>query len=124
MLRYILPGVVWLTIILLLSFTSGNELQQINWDYFAFDKFAHLCVYAILVHIWLTGLNRQRTNKTLRNKAYHIVLSISFFLGIGIELVQWKFIQGRVFDQFDIAANTVGILFGTTTFYLLYRNYY
>jgi|SaaInl6LU_22_DNA_1037377.scaffolds.fasta_scaffold00006_17 VanZ family protein len=124
MFRYILPGVIWLTIILFLSLTPGDELQQVNWDYFAFDKFAHLAVYAILVHIWLTGLKRQRTSKLLRNKAYFIVIATAIILGLGIEFIQWQFIRGRVFDNWDVIANCAGILSGSLSSYLLYRNYY
>lgn len=124
MFRYILPGIIWLTIILFLSLTPGNELQQVNWNYFAFDKFAHLAVYTILVHIWLTGLKRQRTSKLLRNKAYLTVISGAFVLGILIEFTQWKFVSGRMFDSWDVVANCTGIFVGTMTSYLLYRNYY
>ncbi|MGB0932795.1 MAG: VanZ family protein [Lishizhenia sp.] len=124
MFRYILPGIIWLTIILFLSLTPGNELQQVNWDYFAFDKFAHLSVYAILVHIWLTGLKRQRTSILLRNRAYLVVIISAFCLGVGIEIVQWTLITGRMFDGWDILANSTGIFLGVSTSYLLYRNYY
>lgn len=123
MTRFILPGVLWLIIVVGLSLTPGNELQRTDWV-FEFDKVVHTGIYALLVHLWLTGLKRQRSNRFLRDKAFPLVIGLSIALGVIIEFLQGAFISGRVFDIYDIIANVIGVFVGTCGFYFLYRNYY
>lgn len=124
MFRFILPGLIWLVILVVLSLAPGNELQRTDWFFFDFDKVVHTGIYGFLVHLWLTGFKRQRSRRFFREYAFAIVISSSVALGIAIEFIQGAFIFGRVFDIYDIVANVIGVGAGTGFFYLLYRNYY
>lgn len=124
MFRFILPGLLWLITVVGLSLTPGSELQRTDWFVFEFDKVVHTGIYALLVHLWLTGFKRQRVNRFFRDKAYPLVISLAIAIGVVIEFLQGAFIYGRVFDIYDIIANVVGVCVGTCGFYFLYRNYY
>ena len=79
----------------------------------SFDKVGHVCVFGILVVIWLLFI----LLKTEGNRAKSIgVVLIVFFYGIIIEVLQELFFQSRTADGWDVLANSVGILLGWLIF--------
>ena len=79
----------------------------------SFDKIGHVCVFAILVMVWLLYA-------FLKSEAYRIrlfwVVLIVFFYGIVIEVLQGLFFQTRTAEGWDIVANSAGILLGWLIF--------
>jgi len=75
------------------------------------DKFLHLSCYFILTFLWAYGLHRLDVNKAI-NKS----LWITIIVGIIMELCQFLFFEGRLFEILDIIANISGSLIGALVF--------
>lgn len=115
--------VLWTLVIIALSTAPGKELPHIDWyDFISFDKLAHLFVYAVLVFLMLTGLNRQFKYPFLKEKSLIIVIVYTFLLGFSMEIVQYSMIVDRSFEWDDLTANSVGVALGSIFFYFLYKN--
>ena len=78
-----------------------------------FDKLGHLCVFGVLVLIWLLFAAHKTKGK---NKSVIWVVLFVFFYGIIIEVLQGLFLQSRTADGWDILANAAGILLGWLLF--------
>lgn len=118
--RYILPGLLWLVLILLLSLTPGNEIPAHVFSLIAFDKLMHWFFYAMLTHLWLVGLKKQYRYKTLKKNALKVVVPAVIALGVLIEIIQGTYIEGRFFEGWDILANVIGSGMGVGLFVLIY----
>lgn len=118
--RYLLPGIVWLLLILLLSLTPGDEMPQHVVSLVAFDKLMHWFFYGILTHLWLVGFKKQYRSLVLKRRALWIIIPSVIIIGIGIEFIQGWFIPGRVFEIWDILANAIGCVMGVLLFRLIY----
>ncbi len=79
----------------------------------SFDKLGHLCVFGVLVLIWLLFASHKTKGK---NGSVIWVLLLVFFYGIVIEVLQGLFLQSRTADGWDILANAAGILLGWLIF--------
>lgn len=77
------------------------------------DKLGHVSIFAILVIIWsLFDLSKADGSKL---KTIWVVF-IAFFYGIIIEVLQGLFFESRTADEWDIIANSAGILLGWLIF--------
>ena len=72
------------------------------------DKLAHVFVYAVLAYALAKTIFSQTTN---RMRSIFVSLVICFSYGILLELIQ-KALPTRMFDPFDILANTLGAFCG------------
>ena len=118
--RYLLPGICWLILVLLLSLTPGEEMPQHVVSLVAFDKLMHWFFYGMLTHLWLVGLKKQYYSVYLKRNAVWIILSSVIVLGIIIEFLQGEFVSGRFFEIWDILANIIGCLMGILLFRIIY----
>jgi VanZ family protein len=118
--RYLLPGIFWLLLILLLSLTPGEEIPQHVFSLVAFDKLMHWLFYGLLTHFWLVGLKKQYRSPRLKKNALYFVIFGAVVLGVSIEVIQGQFISGRFFEGWDILANCIGCFMGIGLFTLIY----
>jgi VanZ family protein len=118
--RYLLPGIFWLALILLLSLAPGDEIPSHVFSLIAFDKLMHWFFYGMLTHLWLVGFKKQYRFKYLKKHSLAIVLPAVLLVGITIELIQGGYIEGRYFEGWDILANGIGAGMGVGLFVLIY----
>lgn len=116
--RYNLPSLAWIILIFIACAIPGKELP--GDPFFGFDKIFHLLVFAILGFQVAVGLRRQYTYRKLRYFAQQVALVMGVVYGLLLEIFQELFLQGRYFDFWDIAANSLGVLLGL----LAYRGIY
>ncbi len=90
----------------------GNSLKPLMAFPFSFvDKLAHFFVFMILSIFFFADIKKD--NKNISNtKALLIVLLISLFYGIIIEILQSVLTIDRSGELFDILANMLGVLTG------------
>lgn len=80
------------------------------------DKLIHVIIYIILVVIWLSYyFLKQYGNIDL--KSFIKILFLCFIYGILIEVLQELFVPTRQADQFDVLANSIGLILGTFIFW-------
>ncbi len=89
-----------------------------NLKYAYTDKFEHVFAYATMTFFWVLSY---QLNK-IKVRLVVLILSIVLF-GAIIEIMQVKLTAYRTGDFLDIAANSIGILFGCLFFKLVNRIY-
>ena len=103
--QLLLPAAILCTVsILVLSISDISSLPkfQISFE----DKLYHFIAYFVLNSIWLLAL-LQKNGDQLRK---HLLISLSIIaFGIIIEIVQESVTDYRVFDIFDILANSIAV---------------
>ena len=124
LLRFLAPGISILMLMLFVCFLPKYQLQTQSFNLISLDSFLYLISFATLTHVWITGLKKQRKHANLRSRAIQLV-GLSFFLLIfAIELIQWQFVAGRLFQWYDIFAGVFGVFIGIVFFRLVYSRCY
>lgn len=104
-------GIFYTLFVTFLLLLPGIDVPQVAVP--SFDKVGHVCVFAVLVLVWLLYV-LLKTEKN-RTRLFWVVL-IVFFYGIIIEVLQGLFFQSRTADGWDVLANSAGILLGWLIF--------
>ncbi len=90
-----------------------------SWELPNLDKMVHAGIYFSLYLLWGFVLFRKKYSM----KKHLITIAILLFIyGMVIEVVQGAWVVSRTFDLWDVAANTVGILFGGIVLYKISRS--
>jgi VanZ family protein len=94
---------------MLLPVTEG---PKISIPYF--DKAVHALLYFLFVFVWLAYFKSSKK----ATKGIYVLVSVALFIyGIVIEVLQGSFVATRTYDNWDIVANTAGIVIGIIVFY-------
>ena len=91
--------------------TQGLEQRSVA----SLDKLIHVCFFAMLCYLSITGLVKQFrfSIKKLSAAKYGVI----FTIGYGILTESGQYLLGyRSFDGYDILANTIGALLGFAYF--------
>ncbi|MGB3619559.1 MAG: VanZ family protein [Catalinimonas sp.] len=119
--RYNTFSLLWALLLLFLTLTPARNMPAFpTWEAFAFDKSAHLFVYAVLVLLTVVGFKKQHAYIRFRLRAVPYALLIAFVYGLVLEVIQ-SFIPSRHFEWYDLLANTAGCLLGALLFFFIYR---
>jgi len=123
-LRFILPGIIWTIVIIVLSLIPNHNVNfnQVYFD--GVDKIAHFSMYTFLTLFWSVGLKRQSVIPILRKKAFRICIIGGFVLSFLIEILQEFAVLTRHFEFYDLIANGFGCIFGVLIFKLIFRGSY
>ena len=120
-LRYATFPLLWALLVLFLTLTPGRSLPEFpTWESFAFDKSAHVFVYAVLVLLTVVAFKKQRGDIRVRLRAVPYALLLGCVYGTVLEAIQ-SFIPSRTFEWYDLAANMAGCLLGALLFFFIYR---
>ena len=92
-----------------ISATKANEL--LPFDFFSQDKLLHFGCYFVLTLLWSYGFYKINTKRTVQKS-----LIITIAVGILMEVCQYLFFEGRLFEFLDIIANISGSLIGALVF--------
>ena len=82
------------------------------------DKWQHTFAYFVLSFSFLLAFKKSRK---LSGKTAWLVLIAAGFYGLGLEFVQFKFFEYRVFEWADALANVLGALLGFILFWTINR---
>ena len=121
MLNKKIVAIIWNCLILtfcLINLSNVNEVQKINIPHI--DKMVHFSFYTISSFLWSWALLNSKSKHFYFNLIL-IVLGLIMF-GLGIEFLQDILPTKRSFEWYDVLANTLGVLFGTS-FYLVFLKY-
>lgn len=91
-----------------ISATKANEFLPI--DLFSQDKLLHFSCYFVLTLLWSYGLYK------ITKRPIQKSLVITIAVGILMEVCQYLFFEGRLFEFLDIIANISGSLIGALVF--------
>lgn len=118
--KYLLPGIVWIIVILAIIAIPGSSIPRTSlFEIPHFDKLIHFVMFAILSILLGFGFFRQQENSIYFRKRYTFVLVLCVIYGGATEIIQHLFVAGRSGELWDFAANTAGSFAGILLFSLL-----
>ena len=95
-------AVIWTLLIFYLCLNDASGLPTVSIK--NIDKIIHFVFYFVFVFLWIKSI------KPISMYYFLIVVVIAIIIGISIEFLQEKFTQNRVFDWYDILANSMGAI--------------
>ena len=102
----LLIAIVYSIALTVVSLVNINGVPKIGFSFD--DKIYHFFAYLLLALIWITYVKSRNDKYELR-----IAFVILMVFGIVLELVQHPLNPNRSFDNYDLIANCLGVLFGT-----------
>lgn len=111
---HIALAVYWITLILLTSLPQ-DYIPRVGTS----DKTAHFLAYFLLAMLLHLALKYQTFSQPLRKGRYWYTLIIAGVFGCINEFSQ-KFIPGRFYELYDLAANFIGILLGMVVIWFIF----
>lgn len=104
---------VWLLVILYLSFARLYNFPQSNWvNELYLDKVVHFGMYAILETLFLFGFFQNTKPNDIPKMSLVITILFGVSLGCSIEFLQPILTSYRKFEWLDMLANALGVLGG------------
>lgn len=107
----ILPIIATIVTIIGSGLSAVRAKELLTLVMFSQDKLLHFACYFVLTILWSYGLNKNE-----KENALSLSLIITISLGILMEVCQFLFFDGRVFEFLDIIANISGSLIGALVF--------
>lgn len=107
----ILPIVATMITIIGSAMSNATAKELIPFDFFSQDKLLHFGCYFVLTLLWANGLHMLK-----KDSALVYALIISTVIGLVMEVCQFLFFEGRLFEILDIIANISGSLIGALVF--------
>ena len=106
MLKKILPilALLYTIALAIISLLNFSNLPDIDID--NSDKYGHAIAYSLLCLIWYLAMKSFKFPKALL-----IAASIAIIYGIVLEVLQGALTDARIFDGYDILANSIGVAF-------------
>lgn len=102
---YLWVALFWTGIILVSCLIKSNEIPQVKIE--NLDKIVHAFFYYVLTMLWFFYFKKHINSYTIF-KPLAISFVLSFFFGIGIEILQAFLTTTRKADVFDVFANLGG----------------
>ena len=119
-LRYYIPAILWIILILVLCTLPGRDIPHTGWfDKIHMDKLVHFGLFGGIVLFLSLGYYRQR--KHIPALMLFLFVLCSAFYGLAIEFIQKYYAIDRSFDMNDAAADTLGAIAGVWVFKLVRR---
>lgn len=107
----ILPILATLLTIIGSGISAARAIELLPQELLSRDKLMHYVCYFVVTILWANGLHRSK-----KTKAVAKALLIATVLGLTMEVCQYLFFEGRLFDFLDIIANISGSLIGALVF--------
>ena len=107
----ILPILATIVTIIGSGISAARAKELLPMDLFSQDKLLHFGCYFILTVLWAYGLVKIKTKRPISKS-----LIVTILVGIIMEVCQYLFFEGRVFEFLDIIANISGSLIGALVF--------
>lgn len=115
MIRYYLPAMGWIILILFLCTMPGSSLPKASlFDKLHVDKIVHFFLFGGTVILLAYGYYRQRGH--ISGKALLGIALVTGLYGLAIEFIQKYFTANRSFEIMDVVADTLGALMGAVIF--------
>lgn len=122
MIRYYLPALGWIILILFLCTMPASSIPKTTlFDRLHMDKIVHFFLFGGTVLLLAYGYYRQKGrigNLTL----FFLALFVTMY-GLAIEFIQRYFTANRSFEMWDVVADGAGALGGALIFGLIGRRF-
>lgn len=107
--NYYLPAALWFVFILFATLTSISTLEVLNWkNIFSYDKPIHMILFGTQAYLLVYA--RRKSNQPVTHSILLLLCGLSAVYGIFIEILQVTITTTRMFDYYDMMANTMGCI--------------
>lgn len=104
-----LPGIAWFFVVLVLIGMPGKDVPQSSlFELLQFDKFAHACIFGLMVILFIRPLAMSSMEKEAKLSWYLRIALLVTVWGLATEYIQKYFVAGRNFDLWDFVADATG----------------
>lgn len=122
MIRYYLPAMGWIVLILFLCTMPGSEIPKISWlDKLHFDKVVHFVLFGGTVILLAYGYFKQKGH--ISNRGLLGIVVVVTLYGLAIEYIQKYLVVNRSFDMMDVLADGAGAIMGALIFRLIGKRF-
>lgn len=111
-----LLGILWALTILVLSFLPNKTFPKV--EIWSPDKLVHIFLYMVLTILF--GISIYQDHGKIKQKLFIIFIIGCISLGWLIEIFQ-PILTDRYYEFYDIIANTIGVIVGSTIINLLFN---
>ena len=118
--------IVALSYTIALTIGSLIKLVDLTISFTYIDKVLHLVAYFGLSVLWLSFYHLIKKDfwTQWKPKMYYVFIAIALVIyGIIIELLQGSATNYRTPDMWDVLANSIGVVLGSTAFVLFFKNF-
>jgi VanZ family protein len=115
-LNFKLLGILWTLTILFLSFLPNKTFPKV--EIWSPDKLVHIFIYMVLSILF--GISIYQDQQKINRKLFIIYILCCISFGWLIEIFQ-PILTDRYYEFYDIVANTVGVIIGSTIVNLLFN---
>ncbi|RPD40142.1 VanZ family protein [Chitinophaga barathri] len=115
MIRYYLPAMGWIVLILFLCTLPGSAIPQISaFDKLHIDKVVHFLLFGVTVLLLAYGYYKQK-GEISNWSLFSLVVMVTLY-GLAIEFIQRYLVANRSFDMYDLLADGLGAVAGALVF--------
>lgn len=117
-------ALLWTLFILILCTARMPDTSGSGFFFTGFDKLVHLGFFFVLTVLLFLGKIQNQHNYTFRSLTILKIILITFLLGGGIELLQWKMFPYRSAEWWDLGSDMLGVAMGVFSYILLHKSDY
>lgn len=122
MIRYYLPAMGWIILILFLCTLPGEAIPQTSFlDKLHVDKIVHFVLFGSTVVLLAYGIHKQKGAVSKWALCWMVVLATLY--GLAIEFIQKYLVVHRSFDLYDVLADGLGAAAGALVFWWVGRRF-
>lgn len=117
-------ALIWTVFILILCTARMPDTSGSGFFFPGFDKLVHLGFFFILTILLFFGKIRHQHNFGFSSLTIVKIILITFILGAGIELIQWKLFPYRSAEWWDLGSDMIGVGMGVFSYVILHISNY
>ena len=105
-----IPAILWWLFVLVLLCTPGEDLPKLgSWtELVNFDKIIHIFIFGLMAYLFMKPIAQKVISQNSKKKIFlKITIAIALW-GLTTEFIQDFWIEGRSFDLWDFAADSIG----------------
>lgn len=122
--RYNTLTVLWILVIMGLTFTPGPSIPRLpTWKFISFDTFVHAFIFCVLVFLMSNAFKRNKSESIFNRYSIVFPVGIAITFGALIEIIQ-PYIPGRTFEYYDILSNSIGSILAVPIVYIQRKIFY
>jgi len=118
-LRLILPGLLWLGMMILLFVTPTKHPETVYFDGIPARSLIHSILFFVFVMTWMIAFKKQRSGQKIDRYTIPIILTVVALIMVISEVL--GIAVGNGFRTINFLFDGIGAVFGLSVFALLYR---
>jgi VanZ family protein len=123
-LKYQRWTMVWTVIILIFCSIRLPDTHGSSFFFEGFDKLVHLGFFFVLTVLMFNGKITYQHNYNYNVLTILKIILLTFAIGGGIELLQYKFFTYRSAEWWDLGADMLGVSMAVFSYVLLHKSGY